>query len=110
MISGARVKTEFLHDEMRAAAALGFRALLCHGRRDPAVPLAAAERGLEALREAGVDAALETFDAGHSLGGAQVAAMARWLEGAVGLAPASASQGSPPRPSPEASGDPPPRR
>jgi phospholipase/carboxylesterase len=106
VISGARVKTEFLEEDMRAAAAAGFRALLCHGRRDRAVPLEAAERGLAALRSAGIESALETFDAAHSLGSAQVASIARWIEGVAGLSPTAAA----PHPPPAASGEPPFRR
>ncbi len=80
IICGARVKTEFLEEEMRAAPARGFRVLLCHGRRDESVSFDAAERGRVALAAAGVDVELAPFDAGHSLGRSAVEAIARWLE------------------------------
>lgn len=80
IVSGARVKTEILHDEIRAAAAAGFRALLLHGRRDNSVLPEAAERGRADLEAGGVATELRSFDAGHSLGREQVAAMAEWLE------------------------------
>ncbi len=80
VVSGARVKVEFLEGEMRAAAARGFRVLLCHGTRDSSVSLVGAERSRDALAAAGVDVRLETFDAGHSLGRAQTAAIGRWLD------------------------------
>jgi phospholipase/carboxylesterase len=89
IICGARVKTEFLDAPMRAAGTLGFRALLCHGRRDESVPFEAAERSLAALVQAGVDAELAPQDAGHSLGRAAVESIARWLE-------RQESMGSPP--------------
>jgi len=79
VVSGARVKTEVLEDDIPAAAARGFRVLLCHGRRDPTVPLAAAERGRAALTAGGVAVELQSFDAGHSLGRSQVSAIASWL-------------------------------
>jgi phospholipase/carboxylesterase len=79
IVSGARVKTEWLEDEMRAAAASGFRALLCHGQKDRSVKPEAAERSRRELVEAGVNVEYHTFDTGHSLGRAQVSAMADWL-------------------------------
>jgi phospholipase/carboxylesterase len=79
-IVGARVKTEFLEEEMRRAAGSGFRALLCHGRDDESVKLEAAERGRAELAAAGVSTELRTFDAGHSFGRAQVAAVGEWLD------------------------------
>jgi phospholipase/carboxylesterase len=80
IICGARVKTEFLEEETRNAAARGFRALLCHGRRDESVPFEAAERGRAALASAGVDVELVPLEAGHSLGRAAIEAISRWLE------------------------------
>ena len=79
IISGARVKTEFLVEEMPRAAAHGFRALLCQGRRDRSVSPEAAERSREALAAAGIDVELRTFEAGHSMGREQVAAIGEWL-------------------------------
>jgi predicted esterase len=84
IVSGARVKTEILGDEMRAAAAAGFRVLLCHGERDPAVPREAAAGSRDALAAAGVDVELRTFDAGHSIGRQQVDAAGAWLRGLFG--------------------------
>lgn len=78
-VVGARVKTEWLAAPMARAAAAGFAALLCHGRRDGAVPPAAAERSRAALAAAGVTTELRLFDAGHSLGRTQVAAIREWL-------------------------------
>jgi len=79
VVSGARVKTEVLGDEIPAAAAGGFRVLLCHGRRDAFVPLEAAERSRAALAAGGVPVELHAFDSGHSLGRAQVGTIATWL-------------------------------
>jgi predicted esterase len=79
IVSGARVKTEWLGEEMRAASARGFRALLCHGTRDRSVKPEAAERTRADLAAAGVDVEHRTFDAGHSLGREQVAAIGDWL-------------------------------
>jgi predicted esterase len=79
IVSGARVKTEFLEDELPRAAAAGFAALLCHGERDTSVSPESAERSRDALASAGIDVRLETFDAGHSVGRLQVDAFARWL-------------------------------
>lgn len=80
IVSGARVKTEFLEDAMPAAAAAGFRALLCHGERDRSVTMDAAVRSRDGLAAAGIDTELRTFDAGHSLGRAQVRVIAEWLD------------------------------
>jgi predicted esterase len=81
IISGARVKTEFLEAEMPQAAAAGFAALLLHGQRDASVSPEAALRGRDALHAAGVDVELATVDAGHSLGRVQVARIREWLAG-----------------------------
>lgn len=80
IVSGARVKTEFLREEIRTAAATGFGVLLLHGRRDSSVLPEAAERSQAELTEGGVPTELRSFDAGHSLGREQVAAMGEWLE------------------------------
>lgn len=82
VVAGARVKTEALGDEIRAAAGRDFRALLLHGQRDTHVLPEAAERSREALDAAGVPVQLLTFDAGHALGRAQVDAIGRWLDDA----------------------------
>jgi len=79
IVSGARVKTEWLQEEMLAAAAGGFRALLCHGEKDRSVKPEAAERSRRDLLDAGVEVERRSFDGGHSLGRAQVSAMAEWL-------------------------------
>ena len=79
-IVGARVKTEWLGDEMRLAAESGFEALLCHGLLDETVPPAAARRSQSALEEAGVPVRLRTFDSGHSIGRAEVQAIREWLD------------------------------
>jgi predicted esterase len=84
IVSGARVKTEFLGAQMRAAAAAGFRVLLCHGERDPAVPREAVAGSRDALAAAGVDVELRSFDAGHSLGKRQVEACGEWLRALFG--------------------------
>jgi predicted esterase len=84
VVSGARVKTEILGADMRAAAATGFRVLLCHGERDPAVPSEAAAGSRDALAAVGVDVELRTFDAGHSIGRRQVDAAGEWLRGLFG--------------------------
>jgi phospholipase/carboxylesterase len=79
IISGARVKTEFLEKEMPVAAERGFRALLCHGERDASVAPEAATRSRDALAGAGIAVDLETLDAGHSLGRAQIDVISAWL-------------------------------
>lgn len=80
IISGARVKWEFLQEEMRSAGALGFRALLCHGRRDPSVSIEAAERGSQELAAAGIDVRLVKTDTGHSFGKSQTVEIRSWLD------------------------------
>src|SRR5688572_1022692 len=55
IISGARVKWEFLQGEMQNAGALGFRAILCHGTQDLSVSVEGAERSAQELSRAGVD-------------------------------------------------------
>ncbi len=80
IVLGARVKTEWLDEEMRVAAGRGFRALLCHGARDRSVKPESAERSRAMLEEAGVDVTLRTFDAGHSVGRKKVKAIGEWLE------------------------------
>lgn len=85
IISGARVKTEFLEEEMPRAAATGFCTLLCHGERDLSVAPGAAERGRDALKAAGIAVELARFDAGHSIGRVQVAKMKQWLVEVLGI-------------------------
>lgn len=80
VVSGARVKTEMLEDEMRAAAARRFRVLLLHGLRDVHVLPEAAERSRDALAASGLDVELHTFDAGHALGREQIEAVRAWLQ------------------------------
>jgi predicted esterase len=80
IICGARVKWEFLQDEMKVAGALGFRALLCHGTRDPAVSIDAAERSFQELSQSGVDARLIKTETGHSFGRTQTSEIRTWLE------------------------------
>jgi len=80
IVSGARVKWEFLEQEMRSAGALGFRALLCHGIRDPSVSIEAAEKSAEALGDAGIQVRLVKLDSGHSFGRTQSAEIGNWLQ------------------------------
>lgn len=84
VVSGARVKTEILGDEMRAAAAAGFEALLCHGERDVSVKPEAAARSRDDLAAAGVGVKLVTLDAGHSVGREQIAIVSEWLSARLG--------------------------
>jgi predicted esterase len=79
VISGARVKTEFLAAAMPAAAARGFAALLLHGERDAAVSPQAAARSRDAMFGAGIDVEHRTFDSGHSLGRWQIEAAREWI-------------------------------
>ena len=79
VVAGARVKTEILAAELPLAATRGFEVLLVHGLRDAHVLPEAAERSRDALAAAGVAVDLQLFDAGHSLGRDQVAAIAAWL-------------------------------
>ena len=80
VISGARVKVEVLEDVIHVAGKTGFRALLCHGKRDESVQLTAAQSSLAGLRDGGIAADLKQFDTGHSVGRTQVAAIRQWLE------------------------------
>lgn len=80
IVSGARIKTEVLTEDLPRAAELGIRVLICHGARDPHVPPEAAERSSAGLSAAGVSVHLETFDAGHSLGRGQLRFIESWLE------------------------------
>jgi len=86
VVSGARVKTEFLANELRVAASRGFSVLLCHGERDASVAPEAAERGRAELAAAGVGVELRSFDAGHSVGRAQVRVIGAWLRRQLDLA------------------------
>jgi len=79
VISGARVKVEVLQTALPLAAANGFRALLCHGRKDASVKPTAPESSLASLRDAGIATELRLFDSGHSMGRSQVAAIQEWL-------------------------------
>ena len=83
IISGARVKWEFLQEEMKIAGALGFRALLCHGTHDPAVSIKAAKRSFQELTIASVDVRLVKTDTGHSFGRSQTSEVRTWLESAA---------------------------
>ncbi len=78
-IVGARVKTEFLADEMKRAEEIGFRSLLCHGERDASVRPEAAKRSHAGMIAAGLDVELRWFDAAHTLGRRQVSAIGEWL-------------------------------
>lgn len=80
IVSGSRVKHEFLREEIAEAGRRGFAALILHGRRDASVTPRAAETSHQALAAGGVRAELRLFDAGHTLGRKQVAAMREWLE------------------------------
>lgn len=83
VIVGARVKTEWLAEDAARAAGMGFRALLCHGVRDTAVPVDAAERSRDALASAGLRVELHHFDGGHSLGRRPLRHVADWLVAAA---------------------------
>lgn len=85
-ISGARIKHEALEVALPAAAANGFRVLACHGRRDPHVSGERARASLDALAAAGIATRWEEFDAGHSLGRAQVRVLRAWIEELLGVA------------------------
>ncbi len=85
VISGARVKEEALEEEIRVAGERGFRALICHGTRDKAVPIEAAERSRKALARGGVTSEVRTFNAAHSIGRSQVIAIREWLMEQEGL-------------------------
>jgi predicted esterase len=89
VVSGARVKAEWLAGEMRRAARTGFTALLCHGVRDTAVRPEAAFRSRDALAAAGVAVELRMFESGHSIGREQVAAIGAWLTAQFGGATAA---------------------
>lgn len=79
VVSGARVKSEVLAGEIAAAAKRGMRALICHGRRDKAVPPSAAERSERALARSGIETELRYFDSAHRIGKEQVAVIRDWL-------------------------------
>src|SRR5205085_2093420 len=84
IVSGARVKTEILADEMQRAADADFEVLLLHGMRDVHVMPEAAERGRDALAAAGVRVEMHQVDAGHSLGRAQMDLVLPWLGARLG--------------------------
>ncbi|UCE01639.1 MAG: hypothetical protein JSW67_10170 [Candidatus Latescibacterota bacterium] len=79
IVSGARVKLEFLGDAIRRAGRNGFAALLCHGRNDRAVRLEAAESSRDGLTAGGVPTTLHTFDSGHTMSPEQIEAIRTWL-------------------------------
>jgi phospholipase/carboxylesterase len=79
VVSGARVKTEMLADELQGVAARRCRVLLLHGLRDVHVLPEAAQRSRDALAAAGLQVELHEFDAGHALGREQIEVVADWL-------------------------------
>jgi phospholipase/carboxylesterase len=81
VVSGARVKTEIL--DLGPAREAGMQVLLLHGLRDVAVLPEAAERGRDALRDAGIAVDLHSFDTGHTIGRRQVQVIRGWLEGRI---------------------------
>jgi predicted esterase len=84
IISGARVKTELLEDEMKAAAGHSFAALLCHGERDRSVKPESSARSRDALVAAGVDVELRTLAGGHSVSREQIRVASEWLTARFG--------------------------
>jgi predicted esterase len=86
IVSGARVKTEFLGDAIRRAGQMGFASLHCHGRRDFAVRVDAAESSWRQLDAGGVHATWKVFESGHSIGRAQIDIIREWLVSHLGLA------------------------
>ncbi len=81
IVSGARVKIEVLGDEIAAAARRKMQVLLCHGKKDKAVPHDAADRSARGLIEGGIDTDLRYFDAGHVIGKDQIETIRDWLAG-----------------------------
>ncbi len=79
IVSGARVKTEVLGDEIAAASERGMRVMICHGSKDKAVPPVAAERSAKELIAGGVETDLHYFDTAHTIGKRQVGAIREWL-------------------------------
>jgi predicted esterase len=66
VVSGARIKTEFLGDEMTGASTHGFRALICHGRADRSIAPDAAARSRDAPDPMWTSSSRRLM--GHSLG------------------------------------------
>ena len=79
IVSGARVKTEVLGNEIAAAARRGMRTMICHGRKDKAVSPVAAEKSARYLKHAGMETELRFFESGHTIGKTQVGAIREWL-------------------------------
>ncbi len=79
VVSGARVKDEALRDFLPQAAEQGLRVLGCHGRKDEHVDLERSKASLQSLEKAGIEVTWLEFDAGHSMGRQQVAAVADWI-------------------------------
>jgi len=79
IISGARVKTEILKQEIATAAKTGFTALLCHGRDDTSVDPSASTRSRDALIAGGIDVQHEEFHGGHRISQAQLTVIHDWL-------------------------------
>ena len=79
IISGARVKTEILKEEITTAAKTGFAALLCHGRADTSVDPTASTRSRDGLIAGGIDVQHEEFDGGHRISQAQLTVIHDWL-------------------------------
>ncbi len=89
VISGARVKVEFLAEEMRRASRTGFGALLCHGTRDASIDLQRARDSLDVLAKSGVEVEMREFESGHAVGRTQVRAIRDWLASRWGLSQTS---------------------
>ena len=77
VVIGARVKDEVLAKELKRAKHLSL--LMLHGKKDRAVPFSIAKKSYEAVRAAGVDAKLRTYECGHSMTKEQLADAKKWL-------------------------------
>jgi phospholipase/carboxylesterase len=71
-----------------AAAAAQLPILVQHGTRDEAIPVAQAHASLQRLRAAGLAPEYEEYPMAHEVSRPSMAALTRWLERVLGLAPA----------------------
>ncbi len=55
-----------------------------HGKRDPMIPFALAERGRTTLREVGADLEMADHAGGHQITNEEIAAFGRWMSGLSG--------------------------
>ena len=80
VISAARLKHEFLVDELARGGSALPAVLLLHSPDDPATAFARAEESRDLLAEAGADVELFSHEGGHRLPPAALARVHAWLD------------------------------